>query len=455
MTHVSFISPMALWRFPEYGWAPSYFVGPSARVIRASQAGLTIDELNGQVLEGWRISSTLGTVSYDPRSADVPIYRQSHIQPLCLLPDGQHWRQPVESGPWCVQTGDVVINKMAPIRAGIVSPLCPRHPIDGNCLIVRGLGPAAALWLAICLNDSAYANLLLAGQTGIQRLSQAALKGFRVPPVPIEAENLSRRLFAILDDIILAREIVHRLKAEASEASAITVTMPDLRDGIMVPGATVGVDNWLPSTVVLRALQAQIAADYQWVAVGSLVSLESRTRLAQLPPNAHVLRLGDVADDFFVPAADAKKASETAPANRTLAQQLLPGDVLVSTLGNSFRTAYADSDIQTRIYPSDAWVRLRFNETPAAWALLLSTPIVKSQVARLAIGVMQQFVPPSSLLDLLVPTPDRSTRDRWQRQFDQHHTGRRIIEQSWAQFQKACRNLFDVIHDHTTPRSFF
>lgn len=57
--------------------------------------------------------------------------------------------------------------------------------------------------------------------------------------------------------------------------------------------------------------------------------------------------------------------SERGP-SRTLAQPLVPGEVLLSTLGSSFRTAYVDHEVPKNTFPSDGWVRVRFRETPAA-----------------------------------------------------------------------------------------
>ena len=46
-----------------------YFAGPASLVLRASQRGLTIAELGGRVLEGWRVSETPGALAYDFRAA--------------------------------------------------------------------------------------------------------------------------------------------------------------------------------------------------------------------------------------------------------------------------------------------------------------------------------------------------------------------------------------------------
>jgi hypothetical protein len=131
---------------------------------------------------------------------------------------------------------------------------------------------------------------------------------------------------------------------------------------------------------------------------------------------------------------------------RTLGKPLAAGEVLLSTLGASFRVAYVDDGVPPNTFPTDSWVRLRFRETPAAWALLLSTHQTRWQTARLAVGSARQFVPPEALLSIHVPTPERETRDRWQRAVERHHAQRRILDHRWNTLLTALSRIFDDTH---------
>jgi hypothetical protein len=135
------------------GWSPAYFTGTGAVALRAGLTGQKISDFGGFVLEGWRASETPGALSFDARAVTTPIYRQANIGRLHLLLGAQHWDPPQITGRWCVQPGDVVLNKLAPIRAAFVPANAKRHPVDGNSLIVRGLPFPQAAWVAFCLNQ--------------------------------------------------------------------------------------------------------------------------------------------------------------------------------------------------------------------------------------------------------------------------------------------------------------
>ena len=84
--------------------------------------------------------------------------------------------------------------------------------------------------------------------------------------------------------------------------------------------------------------------------------------------------------------------------------------------------------------------------TPGAWALLLSTELVRSQATRLAVGSVQQFVPPEALLSLHVPIPAREIRDRWQRTLERHHQQKRALDRRWAVLMAELAAVFDGVH---------
>jgi hypothetical protein len=394
------------------------------------------------------VSETPGALAYDPQAARAPIYRQANIRRLHLLIAGQHWTSPQFTGRWCVQPDDVVLNKLAPLRAAYVSPNARRHPVDSNSLIVRGLSISAAAWVALCLNQPGYEQLLLIDSGVLKRVGLSTLASLRVPPVPPEMEGLSARLRDLLDEATLTGEALHRTRGEADpEVSAVPRREHNLAAGAFFACAAVSSESWLPAAVALRAEQAALEDEVGWVRLADLAAFDDRARLSRVHDGVRVLRLSDVGDDLLV---EGDPNSDLIP-SRTLAKPLVPGEVLLSTLGNSFRTAYIDVDVPPNTHALDGWVRLRFRETPAAWALLLSTEPLRSQAARLTVGSVQQFVRPEALRSLRVPTPSREMRDRWQGAVDRHHARRRSIDRRWAVLVSELSAVFDAVHKPFSP----
>jgi hypothetical protein len=443
--HVSvFISPEALAGAPN--WSPRYFVGRAAVALRAGVRGWTVGDLGGVVLEGWRVSQTPTALTYDSRASDTPIYRQSNIAPLRLLPSPAQWASPKVATRACVQPGDVILSKFVPIRAAIAPPAVRRHPVDGNSLIVRGLSRSAATWLAVCLNRSEYEQLLLGESAVLRRVGLRALTSLRLPPVPEGLDSCTHVLGELLDEMLLVGESIYRVQEEAAQVAASKSIWRNLREGTYFERESMSSDRWLPAAVDLKSAQHVLADEFGWPAVGSLASADSRGRLMAAPESARVLRLGDVTEDLFVGPGPEKSDFVEPTARRVLGHPLVAGEVLLSTQGTSFRIAYVDDDVARNTFPSDGWVRCRFRETPAAWALLLSTPHVRSQVARMAIGSVQQFVRPETLLSIHVPAPDHATRERWQRVVERHHAQRRVLDTRWNSLMASFKRLSDIAH---------
>lgn len=430
------------------GWFPSYFAGPASVALRASRRGLTVADLGGVVLEGWRVSETPATKTYDANAASTPIYRQSNIGHLRLVLSETHWTPPAVTERWCVQPGDVVVNKHMPVRAALISPASRRHPVDGNSLIVRGLPLPIATWLALCLNRPEYQQLLLMESGILRRVGLRALANLRLPPIPDLIRSLSVKVRDLLDDWVLTSEGLQRLKNEAAQLAVDLTDHYNLRFGARIAPQMVSSDNLLPAAVALRATQTELSERFSWSEVRSLAMPAHRARLVSIPDQFRILRLRDVGEDLFSAHVDELSHAHDAPRQRTLGQPLQAGDVLLSTQGTSFRALYVDKDVLPNTFPTDGLVRLRFHETPAAWALLLSTPQVRWQTARLAVGSVQQFVPPQDLLSIHVPVPERKTRERWQHAVDRHHAQRRLIERHWQSLEVELAHMFDDAHGY-------
>jgi hypothetical protein len=154
------------------------------------------------------------------------------------------------------------------------------------------------------------------------------------------------------------------VRVEANEATnaALPKARP-LGNGAFYAPDAVTHDTWLPSATALRAEQTALDEELGWVAIGNLASSDDRARLIHAPEGARALRLRDVGDDLLVSEDD--DASEQLIPSRTLARTVVPGEVLLSTLGSSFRPAYVDEDAPKNTFPVDGWARLRFRETLA------------------------------------------------------------------------------------------
>ena len=182
-----------------------------------------------------------------------------------------------------------------------------------------------------------------------------------------------------------------------------------------------------------------------WAPLRVLSTASVRQRLRQPPAGARTLKLGDVGSDLYIPGSGLDPVASL-QSGRTLDRALLGGEVLLSTLGSSPRAAYVDEEVPPLVFPSDSWVRLRFRDSPAAWALLLSTPAIRRQIGRFAVGTVQQFVPPEALSSVHVPVPAPEVRERWQRTIERHHALRRDHDRRWAAVLDALTLAYDRVH---------
>ena len=207
---------------------------------------MTIADLGGRIVEGWRASATPGTDTYDPLAASTPVYRQSAIGKLRLILDPEHRQPPRLATRWCVQPGDVVLNKLAPLRAALVPAAARRHPVDGNSLIVRDLPAPDAAWLATCLNHAEYEALLLIESGILRRVGIGPLSGLRLPAMPPGFAVAAAAVFHALDNDLLIGEDLHRAAVEANQEVSLPESRDDLRSGVKVQGSVVAHDSWLP-----------------------------------------------------------------------------------------------------------------------------------------------------------------------------------------------------------------
>ena len=436
-------------------WSPELFCGPAGRALRGARGAKSLAGHGATCLEGWRMSLRPRHASQAAEAAFVPIYRQAHLTRLRISAAPEHMATPSMQGPWCVAPNDVVVNKIPPVRAAWAGPRVRRHPVDGNCLLVRGLPRRDAAWLAICLNHPEYEALLTlqSGSGVMPRVGLRALRELRVPPTPPEMEPLSAALrewderaneledgfFRLFAEVEAAAE---REFAEASPAGADE----DLGEGTFVAAAAFGSENWLPHYAALQRELHALTDEAGWRPLQSAVSGARATwpRLARRPQRGRYLKLGDVAGNLFIPTPASPEPPM--PLARAYAEPLQPGEVLLSTLVTSPRAAYADSALPRDFYAVDHWARFRFRETPGAWALVLASRPLRRQLERMGTGAVRQFAHPRTLLELRLPPIPHAQRERWERALARHHERRRMLDRDWQHLWSSARDLFEQAH---------
>ena len=96
--------------------------------------------------------------------------------------------------------------------------------------------------------------------------------------------------------------------------------------------------------------------------------------------------------------------------------------------------------------PVDHWVRLRFRETPGAWALVLDSPPIHAQLQQLGIGTARQFVTPAMILNLVLPDIPREMRLEWDAFLRSWQRERRDLDRQWLDLQRDCYRLLCRTH---------
>lgn len=107
----------------EGHWDPHIYCGPGAMVALAAGPRTTLPELGAVCVEGLRRDEPVMGESGEPGPYDGPTYRQVNLGRIRFRLDAAHWDPPTIQGPWCVEPGDIILNKLA--RAGGLG-----HPAD-------------------------------------------------------------------------------------------------------------------------------------------------------------------------------------------------------------------------------------------------------------------------------------------------------------------------------------
>jgi hypothetical protein len=422
-------------------WLPALHCGLSGRVSAISEAAWKLGERAG-VFEGFR-NPDPQSEGHDAEHAKSPLYRQADVSAFRIETEGDHWKRPIVSGDYCVRPDDLLVTRIPPVRASIVTTRHHRHPTDPQLFRVRGLSLEEGVWTTALLNSAEYEAFLVASSASqaLPRVSLKALRRTPIPQVPELATRWASSVLLVLGEMVANQERLFRLQEEVEDAveglAAGVESKAETRlwGRVSAPGLTV--DSWVPAHVESNSALMALA-DAGWCPLVDLVRQSPTSRLKSWPQEAQGLSLADVSG-YFIPEEE-QSAPGTRP-GRYYSAPVKPGDVLMSTLVSSPKAAYADVSIPVSIHAVDLWARLQFRETPGAYALMLGCRTVRDELRHLAVGTAQQFATPSSLLRLSLPPIDRETRERWHRRLEDVLLERRRLERQFRELRLEGRRM--------------
>ena len=436
------VSPELIAR--EQNLDPQVYCGPMVALLSDSNAP-SIKGLGGHVLEGWRGEST----------ADSPVFGPTDLRRLELELKPHHSQPPGWEGKYSVRPGDVLVNKVWPVRAAWITEAMFRHRFESSCYAIRGLRPADGFWLALCLNqlNLAYCLLRKSGAGVLPRIRMSALQTFRFPRTPMEATFLSQQFADCLNDRVASTLELFRLREDVNLAveTQLPEELPDdamdsntADDGPLAwnrffEAVDVG-DSLVPRHVAVNARQSLLRRNSAWLPLPRVVDsfAKSQERLGRPDSSFYLLRLSDVRDDLRLPLS-VPCAEE---GNRRIsAQPLRENEVLLSLLVSNPRAVFVGHLPAIPIHPADHWQRLRFRDTQGAWALILQSPPVVAQLRRLATGSVQQFASPATLSQLVVPDFPLDIRQKWDQRLRRWQLQRDELEERWVDLHRHAYEL--------------
>jgi hypothetical protein len=438
---------------------PALYLSPASALAWVEAPRLDLGGEAIEIIEGKRDTARSGS-----DGDGMPIYRQANLSALRWKLSAEDWKQPTITDRTCVLPGDIVVNKLAPIRAAIATSRLYRHAVDANCYLIRGMERVIAFWTAFCLNQPLYEEYLLrsAGASILPRVTMRALRELPLLSPPAECRNLAERTWGLIDSFLSHEENIRRVIAEAQDRICPPETLRFWQARIAsletpswwrrVPG-TVIPDSLLPGHSLFEILRQELQANLGWVPLDRCMApateQPARTRLpmAESSPEQvrlRCLRISDVCSDLTV--AQAPEKADVAWPGRVYRLPLKPEEVLVSLLVSSSTVAYAGDIPRSDIYVTDHWERLRFRETPGAWAMILSSPLIGVQLRLLAQGSARQFLSSGAVRQVLVPVLPREERLPWDRALLRYQQHRLELEESWGKLWHEALAAYDRTH---------
>ena len=411
-----------------------------------------------QIIEGMRLTGRERT------GTGSVVYGQANIGAMRwrLLPF--HFRNRPMQDRGSVQPGDIAINKILPVRAAWATSRLYRHPVDGNCIVVRGLDVPTGFWVALCLNQPLYRQYLSAQSEGslLPRIKMRTLRDLPVLTAPEESPGLAARAWAVTDDLLAQEETVWRMVGEAEARICPPETLRFWEERIAslekpswwkrVSSALIP-ESLLPGHALFEILRHELQTNLGWVPLSRCLALapeRDRARRQRFsasdgePVKLRCLRISDVGSDFTV--SNAPTREEVGWPGRVYLQPLQQEEVLVSLLVTSPTVAYAGDFPRPDIHVTDHWERLFFRETPGAWALVLNSPLVRMQLRLLAQGSARQFLGSGSLGQVLVPKIAHEERLHWDRALLRYQRHRLELEEAWRKLWHEAVAVYDRTH---------
>jgi hypothetical protein len=414
----------------EETWDPRVFCGPMLAILRLPSPW-TLLQRGASVLEGQRTATTEERVG--------TVYRISNVDVLELHLEPEHCEPPIETGRRCVRSGDILVTKAAPIRAAVAPPSLFRHPVDANCYLVRGLDLADGVWFALCVNQPAFSDYLVrkSGAGLVPRVRMDVLASAPLPRRPVELDSLGFRMVDCLDRRLRSEVELFRFLGDVRAMVASQV--PDASRSYAEPTASwwrsfcsadIG-DSLVPRHVAVNGYQRYLQQNAGWNPIRRLLheNPPGGNRITEAMQQIRTLQLSDVGDDLTVHRPEIR--SWRTSSRRVFADPVDENEVLLSALVTRPRVVFAGSKPKPEVFPTDHWHRLRFRETPGAWALVLTDPAIHQQLGRLAIGTVQQFAPPWTIRRLVLPDIPLETRIRWDEFLRKWQQRRLDLEDEW------------------------
>jgi len=414
----------------EGSWDAVVLCGPLAGLLGGKGTG-SLDTWDASVIDGTRAPERTAI-----SAADIG-FGELMLRPESLLPAPP-------SDRFTLQTGDVLLAKAPPIKAAWISPSVHHHRFDATCYAARNLTTAQGVWLTFCLNQFEYAFSLARRSvaSAMPRINRTEWMRFPIPDLPAGFELLAEGIAECIDQRALSSMELLRLQAEvadqveslvpghaieaaadpSSEASWHQRFSPTLIDDSLIPGH-----------VKAGRFQQLLRRGGDWRPIRALVSIARGhgERLGKKGTGYWTLRLSDVGADLRLPAL----VSRGQAGNRNVyAEPLAEGEVLHSLLATHPRTLLITEPPDRAIYPTDHWVRLRFNETPGAWALILQTEPIARQLRSMTTGLTHQFATAAAVEQLVLPPVALSTRISWDGRLRRWQKQRRELESQWYEF---------------------
>lgn len=433
-------------------WDPLLFNGMASVVTLNDTDKVSLEDAGVVVFEGLRIG---GALSVEGHLA--PLYRPSNIGVLVFRMSDEHWLSPGEEGIDRVRPGDVVVTKFPPIRTAWATTCTYRHPVDANCAIIRSLSPAMGFWVAVCLNQAPYTDYLLriSGAAVLPRVRSSALRELRVPEPSPEVTGLALRCWELLDAQQECRESLTRLSrqvntyiAEQADAAGWADAVAELTaptwSGFIAPVDLQ--DSLVVKHVLLARLRHKLAQQAGWRPLCQYLAQQQPAvnRLGELFACARYLRLSDVAESLSLHPAPGDEPVQIA--SRVYGQPLGRDEILLSTLATDTKVLFAGEAVPHNTFVTDNWARLAFQDTPAAWALVLTTPQVQMQLRLMAMGSVQQFARREDIDGLMLPEIPLDQRMVWDREIRRLQQRQREVSADLANIWQQAVTLFHEVH---------